>query len=157
MRLINLIMRSHAAGIIAVVWSDELLDEFRRVLTDKKGVDPGRAAEIAARVADWAPEGRLDPALYSLAVPTMSGPDTADHVHAAAAAVGADVLLTDNVRDFATEDLGRCRVLTPADLFAELAIEHAPMFLRVLFETSRQPHHHSGHRLSCSMICVPSG
>lgn len=52
MRLINLIMRSHAAGIIAVVWSDELLDEFRRVLTDKKGVDPGRAAEIAARVAD---------------------------------------------------------------------------------------------------------
>lgn len=68
----------------------------------------------------------------------MSGPDTADHVHAAAAAVGADVLLTHNVRDFATEDLGQCRVLTPADLFAELAIEHAPMFLRVLSETSRQ-------------------
>lgn len=137
-RLINLIMRSHAAGLITVVWTDELLDELRRILVEKRGLTPTRAQTISDRITAWAPDGRIPPDRYAARVADMVGPDPADHVHAAAASVGADVLCTNNVRDFAVESLDSCRVLTPAALFAELGQEFGQDFARLLAETSAE-------------------
>ena len=49
-RLINLLMRSHAAGIVDVVWSDHLLFEFERVMIEKKGISPSAAAGVVNRI-----------------------------------------------------------------------------------------------------------
>lgn len=135
-RLINLIMRSHAVGVIEVVWTDELLDELTRVLQAKKGLTRSRADGIAERLRSWASAGRIDPTKYRHLTVSMTGPDADDHVHAAAASVAADVLLTANPGDFPERDLGRCRVLTPDALFAELATEFAREFALLLVDSS---------------------
>lgn len=84
-RLINLIMRSHAYGMIEVVWSDELLHELTRVLQTKKGLTRDRAERVTDRLRSWAPSGRIAPASYRHLAASMTGPDRDDHVHAAAA------------------------------------------------------------------------
>jgi hypothetical protein len=66
----------------------------------------------------------------------MTGPDPSDHVHAAAARGGrADVLLTSNVADFPSADVGpTCRVLHPGGLFGELAGAYPIELGRVIAE-----------------------
>ncbi len=52
----------------------------------------------------------------------MTGKDPDDHVLGAAVRAGADILLTHNLDDFPSEDLGAdCVPRNPGDLFASLA------------------------------------
>ena len=67
----------------------------------------------------------------------MTGPDVDDYVHAAAASVGADILLTDNTGDYSPAEVAPCRIATPRVLFGELAETFSMEFARILEETSR--------------------
>jgi len=135
-RLLNLIMRSHSSGLIEVVWTDELLAELERVLFEKKGVQPVQARAITKRLSEWAPAGRVDPSRYRQSLGGLIGPDQSDHVHAAAARVAADVLLSNNLSDFPADDVHPCRLATPAQLFGELGATYPVEFARVLRESS---------------------
>jgi len=115
-------MRCHAAEILKVVWCDELLAEFERKLPDVWGFSPEKARDTVRRFTSAAPDGRITPTAYDGLIGEMTGKDPDDHAMAAAARAGADILLTHNLSDFPTDDLGmNCTAMTPADLFAHLA------------------------------------
>jgi hypothetical protein len=137
-RLINLIMRSHAAGIINLAWSDDLLDELQRIFIDRKGVPIDKALAIAEKIREWAPDGAIRRSEYRNLISEMSGPDRTDHVHSAAVrCAGVDVLLTNNTKDFPRRDVGAsCRVVTPATFFGELAVQFPAEFARIIRESS---------------------
>ncbi len=121
-RELDLLMRCHAAGILEVVWCDELLDEFERKLVDVWGFPGERAVKAVQKFTAAAPGGRILPGTYTGLVGEMTGKDPDGHVLGAAARAGADILLTHNLDDFPSEDLGAdCAPRNPGDLFASLA------------------------------------
>ncbi len=121
-RELDLLMRCHAAGIREVVWCDELLDEFERKLVDVWGFPGERAVKAVQKFTAAAPGGRILPVTYTGLVGEMTGKDPDDHVLGAAARAGADILLTHNLDDFPSEDLGAdCAPRNPGDLFTSLA------------------------------------
>ena len=125
-RLLDLVMRSHAAGLIEVVWCDELMDEYERKLVEVRGFERDRAAAATDRFKAAAPEGRIDPSAYRHLVAGMTGRDPDDHVVSAAArGGGVDIILTENIRDFPDADTGAdCAALTAAQVFAQLALTY---------------------------------
>ncbi len=124
-RLLDLVMRSHAFGLFEVVWSDELVDEYRRKLIDVRGRTSEQAAAAAQRFMDAAHEGRIEPREYLHLIPGMLGKDSDDHVISAAArGGGVHVVLTGNISDFPASDIGPgCEALTAAQLFGRLAAD----------------------------------
>jgi hypothetical protein len=137
-RLINLIMRTHEARIIDVVWSDDLMIELRRIFVERRQMSEAKADHVVDQVRRWSPSGRIARAMYADLVPRMTGPDPTDHVHSAAARAGrVDVLLTNNIRDFPRRDIGRsCQALTPATFFGELGGKYPKEFARIINESS---------------------
>ncbi|MGE3621616.1 MAG: PIN domain-containing protein [Acidimicrobiia bacterium] len=105
------------------VWTDELLDEWERVIVEG-GV---RTRHSARSVTDAARAGfassRIDPALYREKITEDLSPDPDDRVHVAACIEGgATVLLTRNTKDFPEDSLARAgvRVLTADAYLVEL-------------------------------------
>lgn len=137
-RLINLIMRSHEARIIDVVWSDDLMIELRRIFVERRRMPESKADWVIDQIRRWSPSGRIARETYADLIPHMKGPDLADRVHSAAARAGrVDVLLTNNTKDFPRSDVGRaCRVLTPAAFFGELGEKFPREFARLIHESS---------------------
>ncbi len=85
-RELDLLMRCHAAGILEVVWCDELLDEFERKLVDVWGFPGERAVKTVQKFTAAAPGGgRILPGTYTGLVGEMTGKDPDDHVLGAAA------------------------------------------------------------------------
>lgn len=104
------------------VWTDELLDEWERVIVD----DEQRTAESARSVTDavrsWFKDSRLNPAEYRKRVSDDLSPDP-DRIHIAACLDGrADVLLTRNTKDFPVAKLAAdgVRVMTADDFLVDL-------------------------------------
>lgn len=121
-RELDLLMRCHAAEILEVVWCDELLAEFERKLPEVWGFSPEKARDTVRRFTSAAPDGRIALGAYRGLIAEMTGKDPDDHPIAAAARAGADILLTHNLSDFPTDDLGaNCMARSPADLFSTLA------------------------------------
>lgn len=137
-RLLDLVMRSHAYGLINVVWCDELLDEYERTLVSVRHRSEAQAHSHRSRFIRAAPNGRIDPDLYLHLLPEMTGRDGDDHVIAAAAQGGsADVLLTENIRDFPQPDLGvSCVAMTAGQLFTQIAEEFPVDLAHIVIETS---------------------
>jgi len=105
------------------VWTDELLEEWDRVIVEG-GV---RTRESARSVTDAVRAGfassRIEPALYRERVTEDLSPDPDDRVHVAACIEGgATVLLTRNTKDFPADLLATAdvQVLTADDYLVEL-------------------------------------
>jgi hypothetical protein len=81
------------------VWSEELLDEWERVMVEKGKRTKESARSVAATVRESFKDGRIDSKDYrDKEWPEL--PDIDDRVHGAAAMEGANVLLTRNLDDF---------------------------------------------------------
>lgn len=92
--------------VINFVWSDEVLDEWERVIVRDGKRTPESAQRVAQAVRSFFAAGRIDPSTYRPLVEGTPGPDLDDRVHTAAAIGGrATVLLTRNRRDFPVEHL----------------------------------------------------
>lgn len=105
--------------VIDFIWSEELLDEWERVIVreGKRGAHSARSVTSAVR--SYFRGGRIDPAGYRDEIPGTPGPDPDDRVHTAAAIAGrATVLLTRNLRDFPVDHLRQHGVkLTDSDTY----------------------------------------
>lgn len=136
--MINLIMRSHEARIIDVVWSDDLMIELHRIFVERRRMPESKADHVINQLRRWSPSGRIERATYTDLIPGMTGPDPADHVHSAAARAGrVDVLLTNNTRDFPRRDIGStCQALTPATFFGDLGEKFPREFAQIITESS---------------------
>jgi hypothetical protein len=115
--------------IIDFVWSDELLDEWERVIVREGKRGPESARSVTTAIRSCFTSGRIDPATYRHDVPETPGPDPDDRVHTAAAIAGrASVLLTKNQSDFPAEHLGKNGVtLTDADTYLRDLIRRRPV------------------------------
>ena len=96
----DLLIRAALHGLVRAFWTDEILDEaFGNLLIRNPGVDPERIARtrelMNAAVLDVLVTG------YEPLVDLIELPEPDDrHVLAAAVTAHADLIVTDNVRDF---------------------------------------------------------
>ncbi len=114
--------------IIDFVWSDELLDEWERVIVREGKRSPESAHSVATAVRSYFTSGRIDPATYRKNVSDTPGPDPEDRLHTAAAIAGrATVLLTKNQRDFPADHLRANGVkLTDSDTYLRDLVRRRP-------------------------------
>lgn len=102
------------------VWSEELLDEWERVIVRGGQRSETSARSVASAVRESFKEGRIPPEAYrDKGWPEL--PDLDDRVHGAAAIAGADVLLTRNLADF------------PQRLLPELQVASSDEYLTSVF------------------------
>lgn len=115
-------------GVHQVLWTDELLDEWERVIVREHRRSAETAASITSAIREFFADGRIDPPLYRDLVDAMPGDDPDDHAHmAAAVGAGVDALVTSNLRDFPSTALAArgVRVCDPDTYLVEL-IEQLP-------------------------------
>lgn len=115
--------------VIDFVWSEELLDEWERVIVREGKRSPESALSVTTAIRSYFASGRIDPADYREIVPATPGPDPDDRIHTAAAIAGrATVLLTKNQSDFPIEHLRRNGVtLTDADTYLRRLLRRRPV------------------------------
>jgi predicted nucleic acid-binding protein len=88
-------------GIHDVMWSDDLLDEWERVIVRERHRSPDAAAAITATIRQFFADTRILAESYRGLVAEVDGPDPDDNVHMAAAVAGqAGTLVTWNAKDF---------------------------------------------------------
>jgi len=88
-------------GIHDVMWSDDLLDEWERVIVRERRRSPDAAAVITATIRQFFADTRIPAESYLDLVAEVDGPDPDDNVHMAAAVAGqVESLVTWNGKDF---------------------------------------------------------
>jgi predicted nucleic acid-binding protein len=147
-RLADLVLSSADDGFFAVCVSEDLLSEIERVLINSKGLALEKAKVFTNAVAANATRVATR-SEYQQLTAALSGPDSDDLLHLAAAIVSnCDVLLTNNIRDFTkafVPDGQRVpTILTPEQLFREfisdgLGQDLAQTVLRISEKLRRPP------------------
>ena len=131
--------------VIDFVWSEELLDEWERVIVRDGKRSAESARSVAQAVRSYFGSGRIDPAVYRENIASTPGADVADRVHTAAAIGGqATVLLTKNGRDFPVDHLQAHGVkLMTADAYLRDLLRRRPFdviaSVRRLAATKKNP------------------
>lgn len=75
-------------GIHDVIWSDNLLDEWERVIVRERHRSPDAAAAITATIRQFFADTRIPVESYQGMVAEVDGPDPDDNAHMAAAVAG---------------------------------------------------------------------
>lgn len=114
------------AGLFTPLWSERIIEEWRRAAANKKdGFADQAAVEIALTQSAW-PKAQMD---YAVPQGTELWLPDADDVHVLAAAINgrADQLVTANVKDFPTRVLSKHNIIRrdPDGFLLELAHAHA--------------------------------
>ncbi len=133
-------------GVHQVLWTDELLEEWERVIVREQSRTPETARSVTAAIREFFADCRILPESYATLIDQMPGNDPDDHVHmAAAVAAGVDTLVTANRADFPTGPLRKLgvEVMGPdaylAELFEDLPFEVTGAVLRIAGERTRPP------------------
>ena len=106
-----------------VLWTDELLDEWERVIVREHQRTPESGTAVTSAIREFFDDARIDPQLYRHSVDQMPGPDLDDHVHSAAAiAARADALITWDKTGFPSKKLAALglRVVDPDTYLVEV-------------------------------------
>ena len=110
-----------------VLWTDDLLDEWERVIVREQRRSAETAASVTAAVREFFTDCRIDRSSYEHLIDQMPGADPDDHPHmAAAAAARVDALVTANLADFPEAPLAALgvRVVDPDTYLCELLADH---------------------------------
>ena len=139
--VMDLILTLAEDQLFEFVWSEELLDEWERVIVERGKRTTESARSVAATVRESFKDGRIDPKGYrDKEWPEL--PDIDDRVHGAAATEGANVLLTRNLDDFPPYMLPKLKITT-ADEYLTSLFRHRPRdfigALRKLAASKRRP------------------
>jgi len=88
-------------GIHDMMWSDDLLDEWERVIVRERHRSPDAAAAITATIRQFFADTRIPVESYEGLIAEVDGPDPDDNAHMAAAVAGqVELLVTWNRKDF---------------------------------------------------------
>jgi predicted nucleic acid-binding protein len=108
------------------MWSDNLLDEWERVIVRERHRSPDAAAAITATIRQFFADTRIPVESYRGLIHEVDGPDHDDNAHMAAAVAGrVELLVTWNGKDF---DCGftrkhRIRIVDPDEYLCGLCEE----------------------------------
>ena len=127
-------------GLHEMLWSDELLEEWKHVIVREQRRSAESAASITAAIREFFGDLRIAPDTYRDMIDTMPGADPDDHVHTAAAiAGGADTLVTRDTTGFPAgplADLG-LTVLDPDTYLIDLFEEYPDDVTATVVELAR--------------------
>lgn len=138
--VMDLFLALTETGLHQVLWTDELLAEWERVIVREHQRGATSAASITAAIREAFHDLRIDPTTYRHLIETMPGPDQDDHVHsAAAAAAQVDALVTNDVQGFPVAPLAQLgvRVVDPDTYLEELYAAFPDDVLRTVIELAR--------------------
>jgi predicted nucleic acid-binding protein len=93
------LLRAAAEGMYQLYWSEQILEETRRSLVEKK-ITEEQADRLLAAMTGAFPEAMVTD--YDLLVPAMPNHEEDRHVAAAAVKAGAQVIVTVNLKHFQT-------------------------------------------------------
>lgn len=86
------------------MWSDDLLDEWARVIVRERHRSPDAAPAITATIRQFFADTRIPAEGYRGLIAEADGPDPDDNAHMAAAVAGqVESLVTWNIKDFDCE------------------------------------------------------
>ncbi len=98
------------------LWSTEILHELERTLIRVAGCTPEQVTHLHEQMNEAFPEALVSD--YEPLIPTMTNNSKDRHVLAAAVYAGAEIIVTENVRDFPASATDPHRVaVTPVDPF----------------------------------------
>jgi len=117
MVLRDTLLRAAAAGCFRLHWSARILDEVVHNLTDDLGMDAAKAAALRTLMEDAFPDANVEG--WEKLEPKMGNHPKDRHVAAAAASIGAGIIVTSNIRDFTDLPAGII-AMTPDQFLSEL-------------------------------------
>ncbi|MGH3263940.1 MAG: PIN domain-containing protein [Trebonia sp.] len=121
--VMDLVLSLAEDRLLDFVWTEELLNEWERVIVREQKRSPQTAASVSATVREFFAPTRIDPTFYRDHTAEVPGKDPDDQVHTAACAFGdVDVLLTRNTADFPSAFLAAhdVRVATADDYLTDM-------------------------------------
>lgn len=144
--VMDLLLALTEDGVHQVLWTDELLDEWERVIVREHHRTEETAASVTTAIREFFADSRIGRERYAHLIAQMPGDDPDDRPHmAAAVAAQVDALVTVNLRDFPAGPLGErgVRVVEPdtylVELFDEQPDEVVATIVRIAGEKSRPP------------------
>lgn len=96
--LSNLLLTLAEHGLFTPLWSEDILVELERTLVRKLGVDPAKATRRIASMREAFPAAMVTG--YADLIPAMRNHKKDRHVLAAAVRGNAEVIVTNNLKDF---------------------------------------------------------
>ena len=111
------LLRVAAADCYRAHWSLRILDEVTRNLISDYGMEPDRAGVLRTVMEEAFPDANVEG--WEPLEPAMRNHPKDRHVAAAAAAVGAGIIVTSNIRDFSDLPPGIV-AMTPDDFLVSL-------------------------------------
>lgn len=138
--VMDLLLALTETGLHHMLWTDELLDEWERVIVREHQRSATSAASVTAAIREAFDDLRVEPSTYRHLIDTMPGPDPDDHVHSAAAvAARVDALLTNDAKGFPDHALAALgvRVTDPDTYLEELYAEFPQDVLNTVIELAR--------------------
>ncbi len=136
------LLEAAAAGFYQAYWTDEILAEVTRNLIARGKVSDEQAARLVVAMRRAFPESTVDG--YQALVAVMTNDEGDRHVAAAAVSVGAQVIVTSNLRHFPDGSLSpfNLEAQSPDDFLQVLLdVDPAEMLLviRTMADARRKP------------------
>lgn len=128
------LLRLAEAELYVPRWSERILDEVAKNLVESGRTDAERAARVTETIEAAFPEAMVSTSIVSAIEPAMTNDPKDRHVLAAAVGVGAEVVVTKNLKDFppdTCEPLG-IQVVSPDDFLVDLRQVDPAAALRAL-------------------------
>lgn len=116
------LLRLAEADLYVPKWSERILAEVAKNLVESGRTDTERAARVTETMAAAFPEAMVPTSLISTIEPAMTNDPKDRHVLATAVGVGAEVVVTKDLKDFlptACESFG-IQVVSPDDFLVDL-------------------------------------
>lgn len=139
--LCDLLLRAAAEDFYQVYWSATILDELERNLVRKLDLPKAAARRRVAQMKKYFPEAMV--AEFEHLIPSMKNDEKDRHVVAAAVSVGAQTIVTGNLKDFRQRDLPKNLQAQSPDEFLLLLLSLRPreliQMLVVQAEALRNP------------------
>lgn len=119
----DVLIWAHLDGLVLARWTDDILDEMVRALT-RRGIDPDKLDRLRELMNAKVPDALVTG--YEPLIDRVDLPDPDDrHVLAAAIKARADLIVTNNIRDFPAAELDAWGIaaVTADDFLLDLLTE----------------------------------
>jgi predicted nucleic acid-binding protein len=128
------LLRAAEADLYRVRWSEEILEELRRNLEERRGLTREQAQHLLTQMRRAFPEATVTG--YEQLVGSMTNHPDDRHVLATAVLAGAQVIITDNLKDFPEAALSPYNIESQApDEFLEYLYDMFPdVMARIVIE-----------------------
>lgn len=118
------LLRAAQAGLYQLYWSELILEEARRNLVRKGLMSEEKSHDLIRQMKDAFPQAMVDE--FEHLIPSMQNDEGDRHVLAAAVHIGAQTIVTQNLKHFPPTSLGSNRTAQSPDEFLQMLFDLQP-------------------------------